>query len=182
MRDWLLAVVGRAVFRRKRDCRVGARCKRGFSLLEILLALAILGGSLAVLSTISDTGIDAAMESRDLAVARILCQTKLSEMLLQDVSPQSVPSTPIASTDSGSLTPFAYSVEVLPAPMDGLLVVRVTVEANPSESGAASVTYALTRWMIDPALGLEEAEAAEKAAAEEAAAAAEADTSEGGGI
>ena len=74
----------------------------GFTLLEILLALAILGGSLAVLGTIAKTGTSAARESRDLAVARILCQTKLSEILLENISPQPVVDTPIASADSGS--------------------------------------------------------------------------------
>ena len=38
--------------------------RRGFSLLEILLALAILGGSLAMLSRIVDTGTSAAREGR----------------------------------------------------------------------------------------------------------------------
>ncbi len=44
--------------------------RSGFSLLEILLALAILGGSLAILSRIVDTGAGAAREARDLSVAR----------------------------------------------------------------------------------------------------------------
>ncbi|GAA4466746.1 type II secretion system protein [Novipirellula rosea] len=147
----------------------------GFSLLEILLSIAILGGSLAVLSQLALTGTDAAREARELSVARILCQTKLSEILLQNISPQSLPMSPVESADSGSMIPFQYSVEVQPAALDGLLAVRVTVEATDPDGGPAIATYALTRWMIDPTLGLEEAEAEEKAAKEaEAAASAEA--------
>ncbi|GAA5510788.1 type II secretion system protein [Novipirellula caenicola] len=148
--------------------------RNGFSLLEILLSIAILGGSLAVLSQLALTGTDAAREARELSVARILCQTKLSEILLQDISPQSLPMSPVESADTGSMIPFQYSVEVQPGSLDGLLSVRVTVEATDPDSGVAIATYALTRWMIDPALGLAEAEAEEEAAEEaEAAEAAE---------
>ncbi len=89
------------LLRERRDMR--KRC--GFSLLEILLALAILGGSLALLSRIVETGTSAAREARDLSVARILCQTKLSELLLDSmtgISPQSVPLGPLESFDSQS--------------------------------------------------------------------------------
>jgi len=148
--------------------------RSGFSLLEILLALAILGGSLAVLSRIADTGMTAARESRDLAAARILCQSKLSEVLLDGMSgitPQSVATAPFDTQfDSQSSTVFQYSVDVQPAPLDGMLVIRVTVEALDSNAGSARTRYALTRWMIDPTLGLEEAEAEEEAMLEEQAA------------
>ncbi len=138
--------------------------RRGFSLLEILLSIAILGGSLAVLSQLALTGTDAAREARELSMAQMICQTKLSEILLQNVSPQSVPNSSVESSDSGSMVPFFYSVDVQPASLDGLLAVRVTVEASDPDGGPALATYSLTRWMIDPALGLEAAEAAEQAA------------------
>lgn len=147
--------------------------RRGFSLLEILLALAILGGSLAMLSRIVETGTSAAREARDLSHARILCQTKLSELLLDSISgmtPQSVPLGPLESFDSQSNTTFLYSIDVQPAPLDGLLAIRVLVEAQDPNGGPPLARYALTRWMVDPALGLEEAEAEEEALKQEAAA------------
>ena len=153
-----------------------AKVRRGFSLLEILLALAILGGSLALLSRIAETGTTAAREARELSVARILCQTKLAELLLDSaggVSPQSVASTPMEAFDSHSTTPFYYSVDVQPAPLDGLLAIRVTVEALDPDGGPSIARYSLVRWMVDPALGLEEAELEEELMKEEAAAAAE---------
>lgn len=157
-----------------RPSRLRRRC--GFSLLEILLALAILGGALAILSTIAETGTSAAREARDLSMARLLCQSKLSEVLLDataGISPQSELSVPMESLDSGSTTAFNYSLEVQPAAMDGLLAIRVTVTAENPNGGPALATYALTRWLIDPTLGLEAAEAEEEAmaaaAAEEAA-------------
>ncbi|TWU43181.1 hypothetical protein Q31b_22190 [Novipirellula aureliae] len=155
--------------------------RNGFTLLEILLALAILGGSLAILGTIARTGTSAARESRDLAVARILCQTKLTEILLENISPQPVVDIPITSADSGSMSPFSYSVEVMPAPLDGMLAIRVTVVAANPDGGSALATYSLSRWMIDPDLGLEALEAAEAAEAEAAAEAA-LTSATGGGI
>lgn len=140
----------------------------GFSLLEILLALAILGGAMAVLSQIAETGTSAAREARDLSVARLLCQSKLSETLLDaasGISPQTVIDAPLEAFDSGSLTTFNYSVEVQPGQLDGLLNLRVTVTAVNPSGGAPLATYSLTRWMIDPLLGLEAAEAEEDAAA-----------------
>jgi len=151
--------------------------RRGFSLLEILLSLAILGGSLAVLSRIVDTGISAAREARDLSIARMICQAKLSEVLLNSTAgftPQSQALTQVDSFDSQSTTPFEFSVEVQPGELAGILLIRVLVEAQNPDGGALLARYSLVRWMIDPALGLEELEAEEEAAREEAAAGGEA--------
>ncbi|MEM9589654.1 MAG: type II secretion system protein, partial [Planctomycetota bacterium] len=106
--------------------------RRGFSLLEMLLALAILGGAAVVLTQITGTGTDAAIESRDLAISRMICQTKLAEILLDAIvtSPVSVPATPVESFDSQSLSQFTYAVEVAPAQLDGLLAIRITVQAT----------------------------------------------------
>lgn len=151
----------------------GPKPRGGFSLLEIILALAIFGGAIAVLSQIAGTGTDAAREARSLSAARVLCQTKLAELLINPtVRPQSVPPTTIASFDSESTAEFTYMTEVQSAPINGLLAVRVTVEAVGPNGGPPLATYSLDRWIVDPALGLEQAEAEEKAAAEAEAAAA----------
>ena len=138
----------------------------GFSLLEIMLALAILGGAMAVLSQIAGTGTDAAQEARSLAAARMLCQTKLAEILIDPtVSPQSVPPTTVAPFDSESTAEFTYMIEVQAAPIDGLLALRITVEATSANGGTPLATYSLERWIVDPALGLEQVEAEAQAAA-----------------
>ncbi len=141
--------------------------RSGFSLLEILLALAIMGGSLAILSRIVETGTSAAIESRSLAQARLVCQSKLSEVLLDAASgidPQAEMDVPIASFDSSSTTPLNYSVEVAQGTMEGILVVRVSVTVQTPDGKGTLANYSLSRWIVDSSLGLEQAEADEKAA------------------
>ncbi|MEM9644226.1 MAG: type II secretion system protein [Planctomycetota bacterium] len=147
----------------------------GISLLELILAIAILGGSFAVLAQIAGTGTDAASEARDLSVARLLAQRKMSELLLDRyVTPVSVPESPVEVFDSASLVSYTYSVQVQPGQLDGLLAIRVTVKSESSDGTVPSATYTLDRWMIDPAMGLEEAELEAEAAREEAASGTEA--------
>ena len=142
----------------------------GFSLLEIVLAIAILGGSLAVLSQIAEIGTSAAREARDLATCRVLCQSKLSEVLLDagaGISPQSQFDAPLESSDSLSIATYTHSIEVQPAPLDGLIAVRISVNAIDADSSEAYATVSLTRWIVDPTLQLEQAEADERALREE---------------
>lgn len=146
------------------------RARSGFSLLEILLAISILGGSLAVLSQIAEIGTSAAREARELAICRMLCQSKLSEILLNasaGISPQSIFDAPLDSFDSTSTAIYNYTVEVQPASLDGLLSLRVSVKAVESDNITAIATFSLTRWVVDPALDLEQAEADEKGMREE---------------
>lgn len=154
--------------------------RKGFSLLEILLSLAILGGALAVLSQIVGTGGDASRNARELSMARLLCQSKMAELLVSKVQPVAVPSTPLPSPDSASDTQFNYLVEVGQAPMSGLLTIRISVDAVSMDGGPPIANYSISRWLIDPLLGLEQAEADEaaaKAAEESEAAAMESESS-----
>lgn len=146
--------------------------RRAFSLLEMILALAILGSSMAILAQIASTGVNAAREARALTTARMICQSKLSELLLNiqgGQTPSAIIDAPTESFDSASTETFVYSVEIMPGKMDGLLSIRVTVMAHGGDGTELLATYALDRWVIDPMLGLEESEAEEEAAREEIA-------------
>ncbi|MGB1927199.1 MAG: prepilin-type cleavage/methylation domain-containing protein, partial [Rubripirellula sp.] len=87
------------------------------------------------------------------------------------ISPQSVTNAEFETLfDSQPNAEFQYSVEVMPAPMDGMLSINVSVQSIDQDLGEARTSYSLMRWVIDPMLGLEEAEAAEDAYLEEKAA------------
>lgn len=142
-----------------------------FSLLEVILALAILGATLAVLSSIALTGTDAAAEAADLAAARLLCESKMAEQLLNpEIPPVPMPPTSVGefdTPDSATFSRFLYSVQILPAAMQGLLAVTVTVNTEELDSvGNPRVSFSLVRWMIDPNLGLAQAEREEAASLE----------------
>lgn len=143
--------------------------RSGFSLLEMLLALAILGTSLGILSQVAMTGTDAALEANLLSQARMMAQAKMAEILVEGISPSAVPPTPIASMKSDETSEFQYSVNVTPAAMDGLLLIRIDVQAIDA-GGSVQANYSLSRFWIDPLLGLAELEAEEQAAQEEEAA------------
>ena len=53
---------------------------RAFSLLEVILALAILAGAVAVFSELSRGALENAGTARDLARAELLCESKLAEI------------------------------------------------------------------------------------------------------
>jgi prepilin-type N-terminal cleavage/methylation domain-containing protein len=148
--------------------------RNGFSLLEMMLSLAILGVSLGILAQIAGTGTDAAREARDLSQARLIASSKMAELLVSattGVSPAASPAMPVEAMDTDASTVFQAQVDVVPAPMEGMLAVRVSVEALDPDGGPALATYSLTRWVIDPLLGLQELAEEEAALREEAASA-----------
>lgn len=147
---------------RRRQVACGRSFKRGLSLLEVILAIAILGGSLAVLGELLRLGSMAAARSRDLSTAELLCETKLAEVASGIEPMDGASSTPI--DDSGE---WLYSVTVGETDQEGLLSILVTIQQNP-ETAARPVMFSLTRWVIDPTVQ----QAAEDQAAEAKATAA----------
>jgi type II secretory pathway pseudopilin PulG len=115
------------------------------SLLEVILAIAILGLSLAVIGQLVRLGSRNARFARDSATAQMLCESKLSEIAAG-----------ILPAESMNLAEFAespdwyYSVQAEPAPQDGLISVRVTVQSDLDDT-PNTIVFALTRWIVDPA-------------------------------
>lgn len=156
------------------------RIRHGVSLLEVVLSIAILGGALAALSSIVLTGADAATDGRDRIQAQLLCEQQLAQVLLNGVSPTPYVDQPL--TAPGATSQFTATLEVQPAPLQGLLALRMTVKGTEPGAATPGVTVSMTRWWVDPLLGLEQLEAEEQAAAEEAAAAEDAAAPATGGI
>lgn len=127
----------------------GSRSPRGFSLLEVILALAILTGAIVVLGELARVALDSARRARDTTYAQLLCQSKLAEITSGAYHPEAVSGMPLGTTTDPGWSDWLYSIELAPTDQDGLLIVRVTVEENlPPEK--RPVRYSLTQWMIDP--------------------------------
>lgn len=146
------------------DSRSDRDPRRGLSLMEVILAMAILGVALAVIGELLRMGFRSSAQARDGAVAQMLAQSKMAE-----IASGVVPPDPIAATPFEFYPGWYYSIDVQPTEQEGLLTVQVLIE----QESDRPVNFGLTRWLPDP-LFVEELEvAAEEAAAlaEEAAAA-----------
>jgi type II secretion system protein I len=120
--------------------------KRGLSLLEVVLALTILGASLAVVAQLVRLGTHSAEEARELAVAQLLCESKLEE-----IAAGAAPCEAVSGTPSETMAGWQYTVTTSSLDQTGLLEVRVTVEQSES-SRTPPLSFTLVRWMIDPSL------------------------------
>ncbi|MDY0166965.1 MAG: type II secretion system protein [Thermoguttaceae bacterium] len=131
--------------------------RRGLTLLEVILALAILAGAVAVLSQVSWSGLENARLAGEVIAAQLMAESIMAELTtgilpLQPVSDQPVEHLSLdwhevleASDDLGR---WVATVEVSPAALDGLLHVAVTVrDATPTGRAAEST---LVRWRMDP--------------------------------
>jgi prepilin-type N-terminal cleavage/methylation domain-containing protein len=118
--------------------------RRGLSLLEVMIAIAILGVSLAAMGGLIRLGTRTAAESRDLTQAQILCEGKMSELAAGLIPPEAVEEAAFEMDPD-----WTYSVSVAPLETEGLLDVMVTVQQT-AESGDATSSFTLRRWMIDP--------------------------------
>ncbi len=127
--------------------RVTARPRAGLSLLEVLLALAILGGSLAAIGELMRIGARSAAASRDQTTAQILAETVMSQIGAGLIPPEAVTSAQV--DDPLYQYEWSYSIVVEQIDQAGLIAVWVTVAQDP-QVAARPASYSLARWMIDP--------------------------------
>jgi general secretion pathway protein I len=129
----------------------GYRCSketgtaRGFSLLEVILALAILTGAIAVIGELVRVGTRNAEAARDLTQAQLLCESKLAEIAsgLATVEPVSMARCPDDED-------WLYSVTVDSTAETGIVAVRVTLTRN-LRTQSQPLEFSMVQWMPDPA-------------------------------
>jgi prepilin-type N-terminal cleavage/methylation domain-containing protein len=118
----------------------------GFTLLEVILSLAILAGSVAVLGEIMGIagrhGRDAEAEVR----AQLIASSIMDEMLSQVVEPAQVSRQAVDTTDT---VPWVYSVNIQNTTVTGLSSIEVIVEQD-LESEFNPLKYTLHRWYAVP--------------------------------
>lgn len=118
----------------------------GFTLLEVILALAILAGSVAVLGEIMGIagrhGRDAEAEVR----AQLIAMSIMDEMLAQVVEPGQISRQRVDSTDT---VPWVYSVNIQTTTVTGLSSIEVIVEQD-LERQFNPLKYTLRRWYAEP--------------------------------
>ncbi len=130
----------------------------GLTLLEIILAIVILGGVVAVLGEVGRMGLQNARASRDLTQAELLCESLMGLIRIGSIPMQSSYDNPVENDypDTNVISPtrpdtilWYYSVEVNSTVEDGLLEVAVTVWQN-QPLDPRPISCRLVCWMIDP--------------------------------
>jgi general secretion pathway protein I len=125
------------------------RATRGFSLLEVILALAILAGAAVVMSEVAGHTLRNARAVRDASRAQLLCETKLAEICAAVAPLEPVESAPLAQPDDVAQPEWFYAVTVEAIDREGMLAVRVTVTHGRSPDGRP-LKVSLVRWILDP--------------------------------
>ncbi len=133
------------------------RC--GMTLLEVILAIAILGGSLAVLGELVRVGTRTARAARVLTTGQLLAESLVAEVTAGVTAPDPIDG---VINDFGGLR-WQYVVQIEQVDQQGLMAVAVTVRED-KDASEKPVSFALVRWMIDPQTELD-LEAAAAAAA-----------------
>ena len=103
-------------------CRRSAAKRSGFTLLEVILALAILAGAMAVLGEVNRLALRNAAAARDLARAQLLAESKLAEIQAGITSTASVDNMPFdAATENldSSEPGWKYSISSKATDEDG---------------------------------------------------------------
>jgi type II secretion system protein I len=132
--------------RRARINHGAVRISLGFTLLEIILALAILAGSLAALGEVMRLADQNATMTRDESQAQILAATVMDEFVAG--------ARQLMAIDRGqfefvSEPPWVYSVAIEPTAFDELIAVRVLVEQD-LDPRLQPARFQLVRWLPNP--------------------------------
>jgi type II secretion system protein I len=138
------------------------------SLLEVILALAILAGMMAVIYGLIRQGYDNGKQARDLTKAQLLCESKMAEIVAgaEPASPTGPTGLPWETNENGE--PGWY-YEVATRTIDSppnMLEVTVRVTQN-SQLQYNHIDATLVRWIVDPDV-VEEAKELEAALADAA--------------
>ena len=125
----------------------------GMSLLEVVLALAILAMSAAILAQITRTATDNGLIAHRLATAQILAESKMAEVVTGAIPLQgAVGWMPI--TDTVPRGTWYFQLQTESAARKDMVGIRLSVTDQAGADENKEVFY-IVRWMIDPALGLD---------------------------
>ena len=119
-----------------------------FTVLEIILALAILAGSLAALGEVIRVANQQSVEARELTEAQLLAASKMAEITSGFAAAESVDPTQLESDPD-----WTYSVGIETIPDSALLAVKVTVTQNLNEA-QSPISFSLVCWLTDPSLAV----------------------------
>lgn len=126
--------------------------RRAFTLLEVILALAILGVALATLGAAVGRSHQNARRAADQAELCFAAASLLDEVIVGARPLTAIDSEPVADALDPTAPPVALvSLRIENGPLDGVLVLYAS--ARPDDPAAGPLeTVDLVRWIVDPSL------------------------------
>jgi prepilin-type N-terminal cleavage/methylation domain-containing protein len=130
----------------------GIRPNRGFTLLEMILSLAILAGAMAAIGELVRIGGAQSGQAVELTRAELLAESVMAEIAAGVRTSDPVFMVPYEEEFGADGEPmWLYSIETENTELQGMLSIRVTVARNDAGGGGGGGTqYSLVRWMVDP--------------------------------
>ena len=120
--------------------------RSAFTLFEVIIALAILVGAMAVIGELVRGGLISARRARDLSRATLMAEAKVAQLVAGIQAPDPVTGMAVEDDYSGQ---WIYSIEVSTTSSPELLALRVTVQRKlPAERNPVSCS--LVRWITLP--------------------------------
>ncbi|MBX3425215.1 MAG: type II secretion system protein [Pirellulales bacterium] len=126
-------------------------CRQAFTLLEVILALAILGGAVALLGEIMRMANRGAVDARAETQAELLALSVMDELESGYADLASVTRQPLSAVDPETVAtdgPWVCSVAVGTSQIIGIVPVEVLVEQD-LEQQFNPVRYRLVRWFAE---------------------------------
>ena len=124
----------------------------GFTLMEILVSITILGLSMVAINGLVSIGARNAREAQVLTTSQFLAESKLSEVKTGLLSPNSTG--PMPFTQEETTEPFTFEVQSQSMGGDGqLMAIRVVVKYEGVEP---ALIYQLDTLMIDPQIEMQQ--------------------------
>ncbi|MCR9294539.1 MAG: type II secretion system minor pseudopilin GspI [bacterium] len=139
----------------RRSSRVPNPERRGLSLLEVMLALAILAVATAYLAASMEQATSNALKAQNLTQAELVAESVMNQVIAGVIPTEAVSWTPYSN--SFGPTEWMYQVQPVATEVDGMLAYQVAVQRVDANVGLvqAKVDLFANRWIIDPALGLD---------------------------
>ena len=133
--------------------------RSAISLLEVVLALAILAIAAAYLAQAMQLATQNALRSQTLTQAELVAESVMNQVISGVIPAQPVSWTPYYSsnpTASTASSNWQYQILNVPTEIQGMIGLQIAVqEVKPGVVNQRASDFFVNRWIIDPNLGLD---------------------------
>lgn len=128
--------------------------RKGLSLLEVILALAILGVACAFMAQAMRLATSNALSAQRQAQAELAAESVLSQVVAGIIPMQpSSAWTPVGT--SASTSNWSYMISQVNCEVENMVGLQIMVKDMTNQDTTAPADLSVIRWVIDPSLGLD---------------------------